>query len=270
MQRKNDKQLRSRPLWRRAVVAASLVAAVALMAAGGAASQGSAIDDARAALERWVEVRKTISQEQRDFTLKKEVLADRIELVERDIESVKAKIEEAKATISETEKKTAELAAENDKLKAEAARKAELVTALERRVSALLARSPDPIRERVKVLSQRFPADPASTKLSLSERWQNVVGVLNEMNKFQRELVVASEVRTLADGGSAEVATLYLGLGQAYYVNATGTVAAIGTSTASGWTWSPANEIAPLVAQVIGIVKGEKVAAFVQLPVKVQ
>lgn len=270
MQSTNDKQLRSRPWWRRAAVAASLVAAVALMAAGGVASQGSAIDDARAALERWVEVRKTISQEQRDFTLKKEVLADRIELVERDIESVKAKIEEAKATISETEKKTAELAAENDKLKAEAARKAELVTALERRVSALLARSPDPIRERVKVLSQRFPSDPATTKQSLSERWQNVVGVLNEMNKFQRELVVASEVRTLPDGSSAEVATLYLGLGQAYYVNATGTVAAIGTSTATGWTWNPANEIAPLVSQVIGIVKGEKVAAFVKLPVKVQ
>lgn len=235
-----------------------------------ATQQGAAIDDARAALEKWVEARKVISQEERDFAVGKELLADRIELVKRDIASVQQKIDDAQATISDTERRKAELAAENEKLKAEAAGLAATVARLEQRTAAMLLRAPDPVRERVKPLSQRFPEDPANTKLSLSERWQNVVGVLNEMNKFQRELVLASEVRTLADGSSAEVTTLYLGLGQAYYVNATGTVAAIGTSTEKGWTWSPANEIAPLVAQVIGIVKGEKVAAFVQLPVKVQ
>ena len=234
------------------------------------AGDGAKIDEARGALERWVETRKIISQEERDFALSKEILQDRIALVKRDIESVKVKIAEAQTTIAETDKKKAELAAENDVLKQESAKLSATIADLEKATAALLVRAPDPVRERVKPLSQRFPEKPEETKLSLSERWQNVIGVLNEMAKFHRELVLASEVRTLPDGSSVEVTTLYLGLAQAYYVNAAGTVGAIGTSTAQGWSWKPANEVAPLIAQTIGILKGEKVAAFVQLPVQVQ
>jgi len=110
------------------------------------------------------------------------------------------------------------------------------------RTKRLLERLPDPVRERVKPLSQRFPEDPADTKLSLGERFQNVIGVLNEVNKFNGEVSVTSEVRALANGSSAEVTALYLGIGQAYYVNASGDAAGIGTASADGWVWTPADE----------------------------
>lgn len=64
--------------------------------------------------------------------------------------------------------------------------------------------------------------------------------------------------------------TLYLGLGQAYYVTANGSAAGIGTSTPDGWQWKPANQLAPRVAQAIAIMENEEVPAYVPLPVEVQ
>ena len=59
-------------------------------------------------------------------------------------------------------------------------------------------------------------------------RFGNVIAVLNSMNRFQREIKITSEVRDLGDGQTAEVAVLYLGMGQAYYVAPKGDIAEIG------------------------------------------
>ena len=53
---------------------------------------------------------------------------------------------------------------------------------------------------------------------------------------------MTSEVRSFRDGNTAEVTALYLGIGQGYYVSASGTVAGVGTATADGWVWTPAND----------------------------
>jgi Protein of unknown function (DUF3450) len=93
--------------------------------------------------------------------------------------------------------------------------------------------------------------------------------MLNEINKFNREITMTSEVRTLPDGTSAQVTAIYLGIGQGYYVGADGTVAGVGTATADGWVWTTATAAAPRIAEVIAILKNEQVAHFVELPVRI-
>ena len=144
-----------------------------------------------------------------------------------------------------------------------------MIASLEARTTALLPRLPDPIRTRVKPLSQRIPEDPASTKLSLGDRFVNVIGILNEVNKFNNEVVTASEVRPLPDGSSVEVTAVYLGIGQGYYVNSDATIAGVGAADASAWKWTPENEAAPAIAKVVAIIKNESPAAFVRVPMKV-
>lgn len=239
----------------------------------GAISAGMAvgdIDNTRAALEKWVETRRIISREKHDFELGREMISERIKLVEREIESLRGKISETGESITEANKKRTELIVENEKLKEASASLSGMVTGLESRTRDLLKRLSDPIRERVKPLSQRFPEDPDETKLSLGVRFQNIVGVLNEVNKFNREITVTSEVRVLPDGTSAEVTVLYIGIGQAYYVNGNGDVAGIGTSSPEGWVWIPANEAAAGIAKAIAILKNETTATFVQLPIEIQ
>jgi len=247
-----------------------LGAAVAALASGArsAEGEGEQIEETRAALEKWVETRRVISKEKRDWALGREVLGERIARVKRELEALRARLTETEGSISEAEARRAELAAENDALKETSALLTEAVTALETRTAELLSRLPDPIRERVKPLSQQLPDDPADTPLSVGQRFQNVIGVLNAINKFHREITVTSEVRALADGSSAEVTAIYVGLGQGYYATANGLAAGIGTGTPEGWTWTPANASAPDIALAIAVLKNEDVAQFVRLPVR--
>jgi hypothetical protein len=227
------------------------------------------VDDARALLGNWVEVRRLISQERRDWALGRETLVDRTELVEREVESLRGRIADAQESIGEADTRLADLVRRNDELKGAAASLSGTIAGLETRTRGLLARLPDTIRDRVKPLSQRFPDDPAGTEMPLAERFQNVVGVLNEVNKFQREVTATSEVRALGDGGTAEVTALYLGVGAGFFATETGLAASIGTGTQAGWEWRPADEAGPAIVTAIAIMNDEHVAEFVQLPVSV-
>ncbi len=230
------------------------------------------VNTTREAMARWVETRKVISQEQRDMLLGREVMNERIELVKREIETIRQRIKDAQQSITDADKRREELVQQNEQLKASAAALAANVGELESRTLKLLAQLPDPIRERVKPLSQRIPASGTAAteiKLSLGERYQNVVGILNEVNKFNREITLTSEVRPLPDGSSAEVAAVYLGVGQGYYVSANGNLAGYGRPKTEGWTWTADNAIAPQVSLMLAIMKNEQVASFVRLPIEI-
>ncbi len=252
-----------------AVAGATLLCAGVLAVRATSAPQDSArVESARVALEKWADTRRLISKERNDWVLGKDLLNDRIALVEREIEGLRTRLQEASGSIVEADRKVAELAADEAKLKEGSAALVKLVEGFEERTKLLVKRLPDPVRERIKPLSQRLP-DAAGSKLSLSERFQNIVGILNEVNKFQRDIAVLSEVRTLADGSSAEVTTVYFGLGQAYYATANGKAAGRGSATADGWVWVPANDVAGEISRMIAVLKNEQVAAFVPVPLRV-
>lgn len=257
-------------IWQSIICVACVAGGLVTVQPAAAESNRPSIDDTRAVLEEWVETRRLISKERQDFELGKEMLNERIELIQNEIKELEEKIKTAEASITEADKKRGELIEENDRLKASSSSLVGIAKALESRTKSLLKKVPDPIRERVRPLSQRFPKDPKDTKLSLAERYQNIVGVLNEVNKFNREITVTSEVRELSGGATAEVTALYIGIGQGYYVNGNGDVAGIGRSSKDGWVWTPANESAAEIAQSIAILKNEAVASFVQLPVEIK
>lgn len=234
------------------------------------ASTTPALDATRTTIEKWVETRRIISKEQRDWQLGRELLEQRVAVVTKEIEDLRGRIADAKANAGATAEKEAAARAERDRLQEATAGLAAVVEGLEQRTRDLLVQVPPPVRERVAALSQRLPVAGATTKAALGDRFQNVIGILNEVNKMAGELSVATEVRTLPDGTSAEVTTLYVGLGQGYYVNAKGDVAGIGVAGAEGWAWTATNDAAPAIRQVIGIYRGEQVARFVPLPVRIQ
>jgi hypothetical protein len=236
-----------------------------------AAQAGSAdVEAARATLDQWVETRRLISKETSEWLLGKEAMADRAQIVRQEIQALRTRIEDAKKSTTEVEQKQRELREENERLRAATAVLAETLVTLEARTAALLPRLPDPIRERVKPLSQRLPAAGETSKLSLGERFGNVVGILNELNKFQRDITIVTEVRPLGDGSSAQVSTIYLGLGLAWYVGGDGKVAGVGAPGKDGWLWLAANDAGVAVAKAIAVQKNEQVASFVHLPVRIQ
>lgn len=229
-----------------------------------------AVASTRLATEKWLEACNLVSKEKRDWAQAKESLLARTDVVRREIVALQKRIAEAEASIAAADKKRLELVAENDKQKATAAKLEEQVVALEQRVLQLLKHVPEPLRERVKPLSQLIPQKGETSRSQVDQRYMAVIGVLSEIHKWNREITVTSEVRALPDGSSVEVAVLYVGIGQAYYAGGNGKVGGTGVSTADGWAWRPANELAPAIAKAIAVFKNEQPAAFVQLPAQVQ
>jgi hypothetical protein len=230
----------------------------------------SRVQDARPALEKWVEIKQVVSKEKQEWALGRELLTNQIAVVKREIDTLRARIDETGKSIAEATEKKADLVSEHGKLE-EAAKVLEgAILPLETRVKELLSRLPDPIRERVKPLSQRIPENPGDTVATVAERYQSVIGILNEVNKFNGEITVRSEMRALPDGTTAEVTAVYLGIGQGFYVTGGGKIAGVGLPTKEGWSWTPANEAALEIAKAVAILKDERVAEFVRLPVRIE
>ncbi len=263
-----------RKLWQEKTVLTAIgitmLSAVAF-ASDEANNVGQQVTDSKSALGKWVETQKVISKEKRDFELTKEMLSERIKLLEREIQELEAKIITSKDSISDADTKRFQIVKDNNEYNNNFTVLKNIVVRLEDRVRDIIMKLPENVDSHIKPLSQRLP-DPENTpkKLSLSERFQNVIGILNEIDKFNREISLVSEVRNLPDGESVEVTTVYIGLGQAYFVNATGDVAGIGNVTESGWQWNEKDEIAGAVSEIIAILKNEKVASYVKLPVDIK
>jgi hypothetical protein len=228
------------------------------------------LDSARSTLAKWMEIQQIISRERANWQEGKEVLQQRIALMENEIGALEERIEKTRASIAASEDKRLDVVAENDTLKDATVSLTEVIAVLEAKTGRLLKLLPEPVRQRVAPLSQRLPGDPATTALSLSERYQNVIGILNEVNKANQEITVASELRVLPGGATAEVKALYIGLGQGYYVTSNEEAAGVGRPTSEGWEWTPADELAGEISLAIAILQNEEVPVYVPLPVEIQ
>lgn len=251
-------------------IRSALLLLVAATLLSGRPAQADEVDTTRQSLARYVETRQIISRERQDWELGKEVLEQRIALLEGEIGALRGKIAEARSGLREVSGKQGELTRDNRELRDAAFSLQSSIGALETSTRSLLKSVPEPLADRVEPLARKLPAEPFATQLSLSQRFQNVLGVLNEVNKFNREMTLLREIRELPDGSTSEVQTLYLGLAQAYYVTPDGESAGTGHPGRDGWSWRAADQLADEITQAIAIMQNEEVPAYVSLPVEVQ
>lgn len=244
-----------------------MVGVLALALGGGLLA--ATPDAARDALAKWVETQQLIAREKQDWQQGKQILQSRIDVVHGEIETLTERLADARRTAAEASGKKAGEVAENERLQRAGADLASRVGDLEAGLRTLEARLPEPLMQKLKPLYDRMPADPRTTSVSLAERYQNVAGILNEAGKFNNDITMVTEVRTLGDGKPAEVRTVYVGLAQAYFVSPKGD-AGVGRPAASGWEWKADPKIAQQVEQVVEVLQNKAKPQFVSLPVNLQ
>jgi hypothetical protein len=237
--------------------------------AAAAAKPAPTLDETRLTLSKWIETQQIISKERNDWQQGKEILQGRIELVGKEVGILKDRIKQSEAAVEESNKKRDELIAENDALKVSGAQLGEAVTLMEGQLRKLMKQMPEPVATKLAPLMQRMPVDPSNTRVTVAERFQNVLAVLSELNKANSELSISYEIRKFADGSSGEVQVIYLGLAQAYYISPRGD-AGIGRPGEDGWTWTPAPEAARSILSTLEIIQGKESPAFVPLPINIK
>lgn len=239
---------------------------------GPVANGENALQNNLSLIEQWVEVEKTISREKTDWDLQRQSLKDVVSVYEKELEMLNERIADAEALTSSADSKRESLLEEQGQIaKAEAVieRSIELQEALMLKVLKLL---PEPLVQEIRPLSQRIPEPGKKTVLSLSQRLQNIVGILTQVDKFNTTVEVIPEQRDFGDGSFVEVSTLYLGLGAAFYADKSGRHAGAGTVSEDGvWTWEPHNDWAPAIQAMIRMYQGAtNEIRFVPMPVEIQ
>ncbi|MCY2926033.1 MAG: DUF3450 family protein [Planctomycetota bacterium] len=229
----------------------------------------ASLEETRMVMDKCIQNQQMIAKRRKEWQQGKDVLQGRIDLVEKEITGLEQKIKEDQAKVTETNKKRDEMLAEDNQLKATIAQLTTAVTGMEGEMRRLGKALPEPLKVKLDPLYKRIPEDPAKTRSAAAERFQNVLGILNEANKANNEITVNYEVHQLAGGTTAEVQAIYVGLAQAYFVSASGE-AGICQPTLDGWKWETSKTIARDVLTVLEILQGKQTAAFVPLPVKIQ
>jgi hypothetical protein len=241
-----------------------------LAATAFAAEDAAPLAAARESVSQWVQTRQLISQTQAAWESDREMLGQSKALFERELKTVREQLSKVSTNSSvadqERLKSEADLKQHTDTL--DAARS--LVVELEAQVRQSLPILPPTLQATIKPLTDRLPADSATTKAGVIERLQTVVSLLNEIDKFNTAVSVFPEKQANAKGEPVAVDTLYLGLAGAWFVDSTGEVAGVGKPTPKGWEWKLQPEIAGKVRNAVAIYRSQKPAAFVALPASVQ
>jgi len=228
------------------------------------------MNNARSLLQKWAETERLIASERHEWEQGKALLEGRIALVEQSIGEMKKKIEEAETKLADARKRTAE--AEAEKAQAKEASDALLAAAgeLEAGVRSLIIRVPNSVKEKVKLLAERIPKEGAEVKnITAAERYQNVLGILNELNKANLEIASLPEIHEVGEGKKAEVKTIYVGLGQAYFVNAAGDIGGVGVPGTDDWVWNTDPTIAKRMIEVVEVMKKTVSPKLVELPASI-
>ncbi len=251
------------------LISGEAVSAESAAAISGGMPPQSSLEETRLKMDKWIETQQIISKESKDWQQGKNILNGRLELVNKEIATLTEKNKLAETSLADTGKKRGELLTENDRLKATVTQLAETITGVEADIQRIYKQLPQPLQEKLQPLHQRIPADPAKTTVATAERFQTVLGILNELNKANNDISISYEVHNLAGGKPAEVKVIYVGLAQAYYVSARGE-AGIGRPAADGWKWEPSKNSAREILVAQEILQGKQTPAFVPLPVKIQ
>lgn len=211
----------------------------------------------------WIETRRLIGEEAAAWQAEKASLEDLNGIRANESAQLDEFVKAAGARVAELSAKKEALTKEQSDLRSwRAALDADL-SKLESGLRPLLPRFPAVLREKVEESILRLEA--AEADQPLQNRARDVLLVLQACVEFQNSITVDTEVREIG-GERREVEVLYLGLNQAWYVDASGNLGGHGTPGGQGWIWTEDNSLAPRIRSAIEIQSRRATPAFVELP----
>lgn len=241
-----------------------------LLAINCGATESSSLARTRTTLEQWVETRRLISQTRSDWQTDKETMEQTVQLFDRELKQVEEQMSKLSTNSTQVDKERREAEALLKSSDEALDRAKQFAAGFEAQLATIVPRLPVPLQEILKPLLARLPADPANTRMAATERTQVLVGILNEVDKFNHAVNLFSEKRKNEKGEEVAVETVYVGLGAAYFVNDANTFAGMGFPGRAGWEWTIKSELAAPVREAVQIYRNERAARFISLPATIR
>jgi hypothetical protein len=222
--------------------------------------------EVRTKLEQWVLTKQITSAESTAWVSEKASLGELNGLRKQEIAQLEEYTAAAGERVADLAGKRSGFAEEEKSLKTWRRDLENTVATLEGRVRTMIPVFPQPLRDEVAESITRLEETGSVAEAPLQQRARDVMMVLQACQKFQNEITVLTEVRELG-GQRREVEILYVGLTEAWFVDASGRFSGTGKPTADGWRWREDPSLAPEVRQAIELQARREEPAFVTLPI---
>lgn len=225
------------------------------------------LETARSAVKQWVAIEQTLSLEAADWLAKEQLLKDLIEVEAQRIARLEVERSESEAGMSAADGEREALLLREQEALEMATRIEAFLVGIEGTLRALSARLPEPLLNELAAVLKRLPEAGEAMDLSIGERMRTVINLMGRIRQFDGNLHIYESIRELPDGSEAAVRTLYIGLGQAYYLAPSD--AGYGKPGIAGWEWKSAPEHADAIRAALTSLDGEVFEPkFVELPVQ--
>lgn len=241
-------------------------AGLGLAVAGQAGAQAPVESPAavRAGVAAWLQQERQVAELDREARERSQTVERLLQVLRVEEEALEAAVKASESAVSLASEERTRLQAERDALRASVEVLASALPALEERVRVLVPQLPAPLQELVSPLYQRLDREGSSS----SERLQNVIGILMQVDRFARAITAQSSMQDVG-GRSVEVTTLYVGLAFALFSDESGTHAGFLRPGPEGWQTVLAPEQAEPIRQAMQTYRDPQLASFVSLPVEI-
>lgn len=226
------------------------------------------IKETHAIIGEWVATERLISKEESDWEIEKSALLDLKQALSAEQEILSAKLKETEEEAVGAAKQREDLAARKEAaLRATRSLHQGLDLAVEKldRVFSLL---PTPVADRLAPYRKKLTPGKGMPALPLRQRIDALVALLQAIQNFHRSVTLERQEFTLDDNQSREFQVMYFGLGAAYFVNESGTVAGYGQPGDEGWEWTRSDDLSREISTGVDMLNNRAMPKFLTLPIR--
>ncbi|MEM7393145.1 MAG: DUF3450 family protein [Verrucomicrobiota bacterium] len=218
----------------------------------------------------WSDLRTAIADEERAWKRQERQWNEEIAQLEQEKARLDEEMQRSRTNVRNQEEKHVQALRDRDRFHQMAQGLSALLEQAEADLTTWQARLPPGMSAPLKSTFQRLPTNKTSrATMSNETRLQTVLGLYAELDKLQHTWHVLKEVLSLPDGSRKEMDTLYIGLARAFAVSPHNASALVGVPGPTGWVWRERLELAPAIRSTVDILRGERPAELVDLPLQI-
>ena len=226
----------------------------------------STFKDTTTIIQEWVQTEQLISEETTEWNIEKAALLDIRDALKTEIIELDKRLEESEEEAVGAAKQRTELLEQKDEIEETTRSLLDGVDALQIQVEEAFKLLPTPLAKRLQPFRQKLKSQIGSNNISLRQRVDTLLSLLQAVSLYHRNISLERQEFSLEDGVSREFQVLYFGLGIAYFVNESGTVAGYGSPNKSGWVWKRDDSLALEISTGVDMVNNRAMPRFLKLP----
>jgi len=223
------------------------------------------VKETRQLIEEWVQTQLLISEESNQWRAEKAALVDLEEALSQEIGELDKSLATFENEESTLEEERAKLMARKQDAEKSTLALYEGLKTLQTEIDGIFKILPAPLRNKLAPFREKLGNQGQETDLPLRKRLEIAVSILQSIHLFNRSVTMERVEFTLDEDKSREFLVLYFGLGVAYFVNESGTVAGFGEPTEEGWKWTRQDELAPEISTGIDMMNNRTLPRFLEL-----